>query len=74
MTKLTLKGYTIERYIHGMEATYNNVQPWKYRDIPAVFGATSQIKTYSVKTPSELGELFKNEEFAAAKSLQVSQQ
>ena len=32
-------GYTIERWIHGMKATYNDVPMWEYRDLPRVFGA-----------------------------------
>jgi len=29
------EGYTIERYIHGMNDSYNDIQPWNYKDLPA---------------------------------------
>ena len=32
-------GYTIERFIHGMKAHYNDVARWRYLDAPRFFGA-----------------------------------
>ncbi|ERF70777.1 hypothetical protein EPUS_08335 [Endocarpon pusillum Z07020] len=32
-------GYTIERFIHGMKAHYNDVSRWRYLDAPYFFGA-----------------------------------
>ncbi|KAE8353569.1 pyruvate decarboxylase [Aspergillus coremiiformis] len=64
------EGYTIERYIHGWEAVYNDIQPWKFLDIPVAFGAEDQYKPYKVTTRDELNELFANEEFASAPCLQ----
>jgi TPP-dependent 2-oxoacid decarboxylase len=32
-------GYTIERFIHGMKAHYNDVARWRYLDAPYFFGA-----------------------------------
>jgi pyruvate decarboxylase len=59
------KGYTIERYIHGMEAGYNDVQEWNYKDVVNVFGGeTRGAKTYVVKTKEEILKLFGDEEFA----------
>jgi len=64
-------GYTIERYIHGMEAEYNDIQNWKYKDLLAVFGADPKnSKTYQVRSKQETDELFKDEEFCAAKYIQ----
>lgn len=58
-------GYTIERYIHGWDAQYNDVQPWKYKDVPAAFGGTKEtVETYAVKTREELDGLFKDETFS----------
>lgn len=66
-------GYTIERYIHGMDAKYNDVQTWKYKDLVAAFGAKpGQAKTYQVKTKQEAEDLFQNKDFGAASCLQVS--
>ena len=65
------EGYTIERYIHGWEAGYNDIQPWDYKGIPSVFGAGSQYKGYQIKTRAELTDLFADEKFCSAPYLQV---
>lgn len=63
------KGYTIERLIHGMEDSYNDVQEWKYKELPRVFGATDgQVLTYRVETREELEKLFKDEEFGSGET------
>ena len=65
-------GYTIERYIHGMDAIYNDIQEWKFRDLVSVFGAgPKKAKTYQVKTKQEAENLFQNKEFCSASCLQV---
>lgn len=65
------EGYTIERYIHGMDAVYNDVQEWKYKDLLAVFGADpKKSKTFQVNTKDEVEELFHDIEFASAKYIQ----
>jgi pyruvate decarboxylase len=59
-------GYTIERFIHGMEDPYNDVQEWRYKDLPAAFGAKEgEVITYRVETKDEVEKLFKNEEFVS---------
>lgn len=56
-------GYTIERYIHGMTATYNDVGRWQYLLAPQFFGAEKlqlqgdesyPIRTYRAETWGEL--------------------
>lgn len=65
-------GYTLERYVHGWEADYNDIQPWRHRNLPDAFGGDkSQFRTYSVSTKSEMNDLFKNEEFSSANVLQL---
>lgn len=65
------EGYTIERYIHGMDAIYNDVQEWKYRDLVPAFGAKpDKYRTYQVKTREELEALFNDERFTSAPFLQ----
>ncbi|KAI9794671.1 MAG: Pyruvate decarboxylase 1 [Candelina submexicana] len=65
------EGYTIERYIHGMDASYNDIQPWKSKDLLAVFGADrKESKTFQVKTKKELHDLFNDEEFSGAPYIQ----
>lgn len=41
-------GYTIERYIHGMQAKYNDVQPWRYLEAPSFFGANFDDPAYPI--------------------------
>lgn len=43
-------GYTIERFIHGMKASYNDIQPWRYLLAPAFFGAELDSKDYPIIT------------------------
>ena len=66
------EGYTIERYIHGMDATYNDIQQWNFKDLVSVFGADpKKSMTYQVKTKQEAENLFKDEGFCSAPYLQV---
>ena len=65
------EGYTIERYIHGMDAAYNDIQEWKYRDLVAVFGGSEgRQKTYRVANKREAEDLFGDEGFARGRHLQ----
>ncbi|KAL8858411.1 MAG: hypothetical protein Q9178_005092 [Gyalolechia marmorata] len=65
------EGYTIERYIHGFEAAYNDISQWKYTDLIPTFGGTPEnSKTYQVKTKQEAEDLFNDKKFAAAGKLQ----
>ncbi|KAI4262991.1 MAG: hypothetical protein L6R42_001840 [Xanthoria sp. 1 TBL-2021] len=65
------EGYTIERYIHGFEASYNDISQWKYTDLIPTFGGTPEnSKTYQVKTKQEAEDLFNDKEFALAGKLQ----
>jgi len=64
-------GYTIERLIHGMEASYNDVQPWKYSQLVPVFSRdTDKCKTFQVRTKEELEKLLGDPEFSSAPCLQ----
>ncbi|KAA8650221.1 hypothetical protein EYZ11_012127 [Aspergillus tanneri] len=65
------KGYTIERYIHGWDQGYNDIQPWDFKTLPTVFGAMNKYKGYRVKTRDELINLFANKEFSSAPYLQL---
>ncbi|KAI1463538.1 pyruvate decarboxylase [Daldinia caldariorum] len=63
-------GYTIERYIHGMDAEYNDVVEWRYKDLPAVFGASADAaRSYAVKTRGELERLLADADFNERKGL-----
>lgn len=65
-------GYTIERYIHGMKAGYNDVHPWRYLDAPSFFGAPVDDPSYPVVTRraenwGQLMDVLADEEVAAGK-------
>ncbi|KAI3319954.1 pyruvate decarboxylase [Xylariaceae sp. AK1471] len=58
-------GYTIERFIHGMDAPYNDVVTWQYGDLGTVFGGSPKtVKSYAAHTPAELNALLADEDFA----------
>ncbi len=56
------KGYTIERYIYGMEAAYNDIANWKYKDLPTVFTDKDNYLSLSASTEAELEEVLKQAE------------
>ncbi|KAH6693815.1 pyruvate decarboxylase [Plectosphaerella plurivora] len=64
-------GYTVERFIHGMEAGYNDIVAWKYKDLVTVFGGTDETtKKYQVRTQKELDDLMKDSAFNDNKGVQ----
>lgn len=65
-------GFTIERFIHGMEAEYNDIAPWHFKDLVTVFGGTEKnTRKLQVRTRDELQKLFKEDEFNKAGKLQL---
>ncbi|KAL8659343.1 MAG: hypothetical protein Q9202_007167 [Teloschistes flavicans] len=65
------EGYTIERYIHGMDASYNDISNWKFKDLIPVFGGTEKnSRTWQVKTKQEAEDLFNDQSFAKAERLE----
>ena len=49
-----------------MEDPYNDVQEWKYKDLPAAFGGTKdEYQTYRVETKQQVEELFMDKEFSS---------
>lgn len=75
-------GYEIERWVHGPEAHYNDIQRWQYSKIPEVLTVPEgeegkekkkKVKTWKVRGRRELEELLRDEEgFGRGKGLQVS--
>ena len=64
-------GYTIERFIHGMDAEYNDIQTWNYKDIVKTFGAEDgKFKTFQIKTKDQVHQLFEDKQFNSAEYLQ----
>lgn len=66
------EGYTIERFIHGVDEEYNDIADWRYRDLPAAFGAQEgkDVATFVCKTKAELEVLLHDEEFQESDKLQ----
>ncbi|KAF3984993.1 hypothetical protein FT663_05425 [Candidozyma haemuli var. vulneris] len=60
---LNNSGFTIEKYINGPEADYNNIQPWNYKLLLPAFGAQN-YEALTVDNASDLDKLFKDEAFA----------
>jgi pyruvate decarboxylase len=64
-------GFTIERFIHGMDAVYNDIAAWSFKDLVNVFGgAEKNAKTFQIKTKDQVNELLEDKHFNAAKYLQ----
>jgi pyruvate decarboxylase len=54
-----------------MDAVYNDIQPWHFKELVRVFGAKDgEFKTYQAKTKEQINELFEDKEFKAADILQ----
>ncbi|KAL7273822.1 hypothetical protein RUND412_003299 [Rhizina undulata] len=69
---LNNKGYTIERMIHGMTATYNDIQPWNHSAILNLFCADPHnSRSYQIKTKTEVEQLFNDEHFSSAPYIQL---
>jgi len=58
--------------IHGMKATYNDIQPWNHIGLLNVFGAdSSNSKSYQCESRTALENLLKDEKFSSAPYIQV---
>lgn len=62
-------GYTIERYVHGMTASYNDVPMYKYSLLPEAFGGRmgENAHTSQVKTVEEMEAIWQSDKFLNAK-------
>lgn len=66
------EGYTIERFIHGADEAYNDIAPWKYKDLPAAFGAgEGEAETFVVRTKAEMDALLSDDGFQERGGLQL---
>ena len=54
-----------------MNAAYNDIQPWHFKDLVRVFGAKEgQYKTFQIKSKAQVNDLFEDTGFNAAEFLQ----
>ncbi|KAL7803804.1 pyruvate decarboxylase [Trichoderma aethiopicum] len=63
-------GFTIERFIHGMDASYNDIVQWDFKALVDVFGGSKTCKKFVVKTKESLEQLLTDPTFNAAECLQ----
>ncbi|KAF9267466.1 pyruvate decarboxylase [Marasmius fiardii PR-910] len=72
---LNNSGYTIERYLHGMNRKYNDISNWNWTALPSVLGDADGVKskTYTVKDKNELDRLLSDEDFGVEKAKGVLQ-
>jgi len=69
-------GYTYERFLHGMHATYNDVPSWRYSEAAHFFGARREDPTYPllsrrVETWGALIEVIEDEAMRDGKGLKI---
>ncbi|KAJ4343367.1 hypothetical protein N0V95_006701 [Ascochyta clinopodiicola] len=64
-------GYTIERAIHGLRETYNDVAAWRYLGAPSFFGAKENTFTASARTWGELEEVLNDKRLAEGTGLRM---
>ncbi|KAA8644435.1 hypothetical protein EYZ11_009351 [Aspergillus tanneri] len=68
-------GYTIERLIHGWNAEYNDIAPWRYLETPRCFGAPADgsyhVQTARVTTWGELQTLLADQSFQDGSGLRM---
>lgn len=50
-------GYTIERLIMGENAAYNDIQNWKYAEIPSIFNGSQNYASHVVETAGQLRQV-----------------
>ncbi|RDW60695.1 hypothetical protein BP6252_12078 [Coleophoma cylindrospora] len=65
-------GYAYERHIHGMDADYNDIAPWRYLEAASFFGADGdQVGNYRVTTIGDLDALLANPTFQTKSGLKI---
>lgn len=50
-------GYTVERYIHGPNRHYNDINMWDYKKLPEVFNGASKSVSFKVTNAIELDDV-----------------
>ncbi|KAI7387565.1 pyruvate decarboxylase, partial [Hortaea werneckii] len=69
---LNNNGYTVERLIHGKDASYNAVPLWDYKALTSVFGPQYHTKYYGpIRTCEALDDLLADEAFNACERFQL---
>lgn len=68
-------GYAIERLVHGADAVYNDIAPWRYLETPHCFGAPTDgsYKTMTARASNwgELTEIIYKDDFRHGSGLRM---
>lgn len=64
-------GYTIERAIHGLNESYNDVAAWNYLGAPKFFGGKEGTFTASASTWGELETILSSKELSDGQGLRM---
>ncbi|OAG41604.1 hypothetical protein AYO21_04068 [Fonsecaea monophora] len=68
-------GYTIERCIHGLRKSYNDVAPWRYLQAPSFLGAEEgdddDVFTATVRDWGDLQRVLASKEMTSGKGLRM---
>ncbi|KAF2993889.1 hypothetical protein E8E13_002358 [Curvularia kusanoi] len=68
---LNNSGYTIERAIHGLHQSYNDVAAWRYLNAPSFFGAKEGTFTAQARTWGELESVLASKELSDGEGLRM---
>ncbi|KAF2159364.1 hypothetical protein M409DRAFT_71039 [Zasmidium cellare ATCC 36951] len=69
---LNNNGYTVERLIHGKDASYNTLPLWDYDALRKVFGPAHPSRYYGpIKTREQFDSLLKDEQFQRSEIFQL---
>jgi len=55
-------GYTIERLILGENASYNDINPWRYAQLPDVLDTRERSRCHTVHTEAQLDEVLRQQD------------
>lgn len=65
------EGFTIERILHDMEASYNDIASWKHNGLIKAFGGNEHLaRCFQIRNMADLDELLLDEEFRNRQGLQ----
>ena len=68
-------GYTVERYVHGRKAKYNDIAPWRYLAAPQLFGADEEgelaVHTWSIRTWKDLDKALNDDILISGRGMRM---
>ena len=68
---LNNSGYTVERMIHGMKESYNDIPDWNYAGLLQSFGPEFETKSYQVRSCKEWDDLLTGGKLREVKCTQL---